>query len=395
VELLQTASERVSEFAKYNNTLAFDIGNELALYSVEKARPAMTGIFSYPCMKALSKDLKMFMKKQGLRSVPTLYAMQDPAGGEVSLKPQMKYLACSQKKDPMDRIDIIGINSYSWCQKSNSYEHVYAKYVTGLPEDLDIPLMLTEFGCTGDKNALQDPNAYASKYPWTKSYRSWEQVPSIYNVSEMGARYSGGFAYDLIMYAEMKKWQMKGERISESYGLIATRAGDNVDPDDPDFKKLPTYYKLAEKYKEVEESVKYAKHQWDGSEDTAAMACGEKMPEENMTKWLWNYYLVDRDTGKRSSWWNDKAANYLATGDLPGVPTTTNGSHTITYVVFSFLFLLATFCVIQKKHNLGTNEYALIDIESDSEFKRMKDDDAVSEVATYGSFSETDFDSDH
>ena len=82
--------------------------------------------------------------------------------------------------------------------------------MTEFPKDLDIPLMLTEFGCAGDKNALEDPNAHASNYPWTESYRAWEQVPSIYNISEMGARYSGAFAYDLIMYAEMKKWKSKG-----------------------------------------------------------------------------------------------------------------------------------------------------------------------------------------
>ena len=35
-----------------------------------------TGIFADPCSKALSRDIKIFMKRKGLRPVPTLYAMQ-------------------------------------------------------------------------------------------------------------------------------------------------------------------------------------------------------------------------------------------------------------------------------------------------------------------------------
>ena len=39
---------------------------------------------------------------------------------------------------------------------------------------------------------------------------------------------------------------------SESYGLIATRAGDNVEKHDPDFKRLPTFYALSDQYKKIQ-----------------------------------------------------------------------------------------------------------------------------------------------
>lgn len=387
--LFRTAAARVSEFAQFDNTLAFNVGNELVLHGKEDAMPAQTGIFAYPCAKALARDLKKYMKNKKLRRVPTLYAMQDSPGGPASITPQVKYLACSHDKDTDDTVDILGFNTYSWCHRDDTYAKVYERYVNELPKGLNVPVVLTEYGCAGDKKNLGDSNMYASQYPWTENYRTWDQVPHIYNSSEMGARFSGAFAYELIMYAEMRKWQKQGERISESYGLIATKAAGNVDEGEPDFKKLPTFYELSKRYKEVEENVHYPKGEWTVPGPSLAMSCGEALNTTEMEDWLWNYFLVDRTTNEKSKWWSEEAARYLATGSMP---PTQYKNHMITTVPVFFgltvIFTIAFFVGRRYIQSISTKiEFMTYDklVENGDEPIKKEDSDEDTTPTSYGS----------
>lgn len=188
--LLISAKKIVRQFSVFNNTLGFVAGNEVG-NQVNRNGTKVFGWGAIPCVKALARDLKAYMKSCACfaRAVPLIYAATDHAdmGGVRVRQLISNYLTCG----PEQGLDAYGINIYSWCSSTATLDDksTYGQLITEYT-GYNIPLILTEFGCNvGD---------FDSHYPYTALQRTWKQVAAIFG-NKMSAVFSGGFAYEYSM----------------------------------------------------------------------------------------------------------------------------------------------------------------------------------------------------
>jgi 1,3-beta-glucanosyltransferase GAS5 len=91
----------VDQFAKYDNTLLFFSANEVI------NNPDTT--FSAPYIKAVTRDIKAYIKGRGYRDVPVGYSAADVS--EVR-EDTANYMNCGGNDA---RSDFFAFNDYSWC----------------------------------------------------------------------------------------------------------------------------------------------------------------------------------------------------------------------------------------------------------------------------------------
>lgn len=153
----------VEEFAKYNNTLGFFAANELV--------NSEQYMYLSPYVKAITRDIKQFIKAQNFRQIPVGYSAADVSQIRYELA---DYLNCGDDAD--ERIDMLGINDYSWCGHSSFQVSGYAEKVKDFA-GYSVPIFLSEFGC----------NKVPSDRPFT-------EVGAIYS-EQMSPVFSGGVVY--------------------------------------------------------------------------------------------------------------------------------------------------------------------------------------------------------
>lgn len=181
---------------RYDNVMAFFAGNEV-MNQVNTTKSA-------PYMKAMIRDLKAYMKTKK-RYIPIGYATNDDHLIRLDIR---DYLMCG---DLNARIDFFGINIYSWCGSSATYESSGYKERTEEYKDFDIPVMIGETGCN-----LVRP-------------RPFTEIPVIYG-KEMRSYFAGAVFYELT------------EETNE-YGLVDNRNGSLV--------KLQDYYNFQKQIQNV------------------------------------------------------------------------------------------------------------------------------------------------
>lgn len=120
-------------FHKYNNVLAFFLGNENIA-----TNDASHGA---PFIKAAARDMKAYRDGKNYRKIPLGYSAADIK----ELRPMLQdYLTCGGNAS--ETIDFFGINSYSWCDPSDYERSTYdelQKYALNFP----VPVFFTETGC--------------------------------------------------------------------------------------------------------------------------------------------------------------------------------------------------------------------------------------------------------
>lgn len=181
-DYLQSVFATVDEFVSYNNTLGFFAGNEV----INSENTTDTAVY----VKAVVRDIKKYMKARDYRAVPVGYSAAD-----VSSNRQLaaEYFNCGDDADA--RIDMFGVNDYSWCGQSSFKVSGYSEKMS-LYKNYSIPIFLSEYGC----------NEVASSRPFT-------EVAAIYSTL-MSSVFSGGLVYE---YSQE----------SNNYGLVEID-GDNV-----------------------------------------------------------------------------------------------------------------------------------------------------------------------
>ena len=104
----------VEAFKGYNNTLGFFGGNE-------DMNDVPSGGQVPPYLRAVTRDLKNYIAKNSPRTIPVGYSAADVRD---ILTDSWAYLSCDIKGDDndMSRIDFFGLNSYSWCGSSATFE---------------------------------------------------------------------------------------------------------------------------------------------------------------------------------------------------------------------------------------------------------------------------------
>ncbi|ORY56979.1 beta-glucanosyltransferase gel2 [Pseudomassariella vexata] len=158
----------VEAFKSYPNTLGFFAGNEV-IDSVK------TGATVPPYVRAVTRDLKNYIKKNSDRSIPVGYSAADVRS---VLEDSWNYFACSieGEEDDMSRADMFALNSYSWCGDSSFTESGYDQLVA-MFEGTSVPIFYSEFGCN------------------TPSPRVFTEIPVIYG-DQMTPVFSGGVVYE-------------------------------------------------------------------------------------------------------------------------------------------------------------------------------------------------------
>ncbi|KAK4079465.1 CAZyme family GH72 [Trichoderma harzianum] len=156
-------------FSNYPNTLLFFSGNEV-INDVPSAE------FVPPYLRAVTRDLKNYIKKNIKRQVPVGYSAADVR--EV-LWDTWNYMQCSEDGDAndMSRADVFAINSYSWCGPDATYQSSSYDVLTENFSNTSIPVFFSEYGCN------------------TPMPRYWNETQAIYG-PEMTHVFSGGVVYE-------------------------------------------------------------------------------------------------------------------------------------------------------------------------------------------------------
>ncbi|CAI5759689.1 unnamed protein product [Candida verbasci] len=189
-DYLQEIFATVQAFAKYNNTLGFFAGNE-----VINDGPSLEAA---PYVKAVVRDLKTFIKNRNFRSIPVGYSAASVV--EYRLASGL-YFNCGD--DDLARIDMYGINDYSWCGEASMTTSQYSQEMKDFA-NFTVPIFFSEFGCNAAKP------------------RPFSEIEVIYS-DEMSSVFSGGLVYEF-------------SEESNNYGLVEID-GDSVSPKD-DFDNL-------------------------------------------------------------------------------------------------------------------------------------------------------------
>jgi hypothetical protein len=178
----------VENFKSYPNLLAFFSGNEV----IDAVK---TGADVPPYIRAVTRDLKNYIKNHADRKIPVGYSAADVRD---VLEDSWNYFQCSieGEEGDMSRADIFALNSYSWCGDSNFKDSSYDQLVA-LFKTTTVPVFYSEFGCN------------------TPSPRIFTEIGTIYGPQMTGV-FSGGVVYE---YAQEPN----------NYGLVQVNDDDTVD----------------------------------------------------------------------------------------------------------------------------------------------------------------------
>ncbi|TID18537.1 glycoside hydrolase family protein [Venturia nashicola] len=189
---LQSVFATIEAFAKYDNTLLF--------YSANEVVNDDTTTFAAPYIKAVTRDMKAYMKARNLRLVPAGYSAADVESNRYEMA---TYLNCGPDAA---RSDFFAFNDYSWCDPSSYTISGWDKKVATYA-NYSLPLFLSEYGCN-------------------KNTRKFEEVKALYG-SDMSPVYSGGLVYE---YSQEEA----------DYGLVDISG--NTVSERPDFKALKSAF---------------------------------------------------------------------------------------------------------------------------------------------------------
>lgn len=95
----------VEAFSGYNNTLLFFAGNEV----IDNIATAQ---YVPQYLRAVTRDLKQYIKNHIARDIPVGYSAADVRS---VLFDTFNYLQCDLGDGGMSQVDIFALNSYSWC----------------------------------------------------------------------------------------------------------------------------------------------------------------------------------------------------------------------------------------------------------------------------------------
>ncbi|KAF5102291.1 hypothetical protein D0Z00_000474 [Geotrichum galactomycetum] len=159
---LQHVFATIDAFKDYDNLLGFFAANEVI--NDENTTS------SAPYVKATIRDMKAYIKAQSKRSIPVGYSAADISANRLQ---QAEYFNCGSDEE---RLDMFGMNDYSWCGKSSFSLSGYDKKVETY-SGYTKPMFLSEFGC----NEITP--------------RPFTEVEAIYS-TDMSSVFSGGLVYE-------------------------------------------------------------------------------------------------------------------------------------------------------------------------------------------------------
>lgn len=252
-DYLQSVFATIDAFSGYDNVLGFFAGNEV----INSDNTTATATY----VKATVRDMKKYIKARDYRQIPVGYSAADIEANRVLAA---QYFNCGDDEDA--RIDMFGVNDYSWCGHSSYSVSGYSTKVN-LYKDYSIPIFLSEFGC--------------NKVPGS---RPFSEIEAIYS-DAMSSVFSGGLVYEY-------------SNETNNYGLV------QISNDGASVTKLDDYNNLKNQYSSV------SNPQGDGgySKDKEISKC----PSYVKDTWEANNTLPDMPVAA-SSYFTDGAGEPLGT----------------------------------------------------------------------------------
>ena len=179
----------VEAFKNYPNLLGFFSGNEVI-------NDDPSGGVVPPYLRAVTRDLKNYIAKHSTRTIPVGYSAAQVAD---ILTDTWQYLQCAINNgtaSDVSRIDFFGLNSYSWCGSSATFESSGYNVLVSQFANTTIPVFFSEYGCN------------------TPAPRVFNEVQSLYG-PQMTPVFSGGLVYEY------------SQEVS-NFGLVAINSNDTV-----------------------------------------------------------------------------------------------------------------------------------------------------------------------
>ncbi|OCB85209.1 glycoside hydrolase family 72 protein [Sanghuangporus baumii] len=202
--LLDLYINTIDTFAKYDNVLAYNVGNEVVTSANETA--------TLPFIKAAARDVKAYLRSKNL-NILVGYAAID--ADRSWLDPLANYLSCDSDEESLD---IFGLNNYEWCGDDN-FASAYTD-IMGHFAGYNIPAYFSEFGCI------------------TSPPRLWTEVQALLS-TQMSPVWSGGIAFSYFP-AESDQGQfgmvtVDGNTVttSDDFTQLAAQYGNATGPNTP------------------------------------------------------------------------------------------------------------------------------------------------------------------
>lgn len=159
---LQHVFATIDAFKGYDNLLGLFAANEVINNENTTS--------SAPYVKAVIRDMKSYIKSQAKRSIPVGYSAADIS---INREQQAKYFNCGPDEE---RLDMFGMNDYSWCGESSFSISGYDQKVKDY-SGYSRPMFLSEFGCI------------------EVTPRPFTEIGSLYS-TDMTSVFSGGLVYE-------------------------------------------------------------------------------------------------------------------------------------------------------------------------------------------------------
>ncbi|CAI5709751.1 hypothetical protein KXD40_005449 [Peronospora effusa] len=240
--ILKSRGEQIiSEFAQYDNVLAFSVGNEVNNI-VDNAWT------NAPCQKKFLRDMRAFLGKcSTFRDILVGAVLADPDTKTNNRKLNSMYYNC--RTDPSDEYENAqwyGLNTYQYCDSTITKVESSGGFLKLLKDfssyDLTIPVLLTEFGCVNPSFPTVD--GYEAQ-------RTWLQAGWLFD-STFRDVFAGGFAFEYS--TEKVNAEDKSPYPFKKYGPQNYGTG-YFSPKDCDhdtipcvFNPMPNFYNLAKQF---------------------------------------------------------------------------------------------------------------------------------------------------
>lgn len=176
--------------------------NLLLFFSANEVINARNNTNAAPYIKAVTRDIRNYIRAQSSRPIPVGYSSADVAE---NIEAQANYFACGE--DEIARSDFFAFNDYSWCDPSDFRKSGWDQKVQTY-KNYSLPIFLSEFGCITNR-------------------RDWNEIAALYS-ENMTIAYSGGLAYEYTLEAN-------------GYGLVEMGSDGKAVPNE-DFDRLKAAY---------------------------------------------------------------------------------------------------------------------------------------------------------
>jgi hypothetical protein len=185
----------ITTFSKYNNTLAFSAGNEVALY----ARDRITEL-NAPCQKQFLRDMRAYVQtcSQVTNSVLPRRVPIGVVTADFDREINALYYSCrSDPDDELENAEWYGLNAYQHCDGTSTSIDQMPGYIKMRQDfegySLPIPVLLAEFGCR--ERGFPTIEGFEAQ-------RTWLQVDALYSPAYADV-FAGGMVFE---YSAEKKY---------------------------------------------------------------------------------------------------------------------------------------------------------------------------------------------